>query len=250
MSEEKKGFIIYKDWCLTVLELMDDEKDELTDAELGQLMKCVFCYQALGEDTSSSMPKHVKFLFKSLLDVFNRDSEKWERIKERRKESGRKGGLAKASNSSKCYDLLETKVVEQKPIKPPKEKPPKPVSQFDDFYQAYPRKIGKQTALKAYDRALKSTTHDAIMQGVLKYKQDIKAKDTKPEYIKHPSSWLNAGCWDDDYTQPQKETINSKWASIYEAEKKKESTDVSRTQPSFIPPVAPPVFGTRQALGN
>ena len=240
MSEEKKGFIIYKDWCLTIIELMDDESDELTDDELGKLMKCVFKYQALGEDTSKSLPKHVKFLFKSLLDVFNRDSEKWEQIKERRKESGRKGGLAKASN---CHDSPKYK---EKPLfaKPKKENPPKPVSQFDEFYKAYPKKVAKPNALKAYEKALKLTTHDKIMEGVEKYKKQIQLNKTEPQFIAMPATWLNGGRWDDDYTEKQNLTINQKWASIYEAEKKKESNNVPRTQSNFIPPPIPPTLST------
>lgn len=100
MVDEKKGFIIYKDWCITILEHMEDSTDPLTDAELGKLMKCVFLYQAYGEDTSKELPKHIRYLYKSILDVFNRDLEKWEVTREKRKESGRLGGLKKANNSN------------------------------------------------------------------------------------------------------------------------------------------------------
>ena len=62
MVDEKKGFIIYKDWCITILEHMEDSTDPLTDAELGKLMKCVFLYQAYGEDISKELPKHIRYL--------------------------------------------------------------------------------------------------------------------------------------------------------------------------------------------
>lgn len=108
MLGEKKGFLIYKDWCLTILELMKDDEDPLTHKELGMLMEAVFSYQSTGEDLSKNLPKHIRFLFKNIVDVFNRDLEKWEATREKRKQSGQKGGLAKASNSSKCYDLPKT----------------------------------------------------------------------------------------------------------------------------------------------
>ena len=46
MSENKKGFVIYKDWCLTILELMKDNEDPLTHYELGLLMEAIFVYQS------------------------------------------------------------------------------------------------------------------------------------------------------------------------------------------------------------
>lgn len=111
MGDEKKGFVLYKDWCSTVLEIMADESDPLTHEELGMLMQCVFFFQVNGEDTSKELPKHIRFLFKNVVDVFNRDLEKWEKTREKRRESGKKGGLAKASKPSKCYDLLGTETV-------------------------------------------------------------------------------------------------------------------------------------------
>jgi hypothetical protein len=118
MSENKKGFVIYKDWCLTILELMKDNEDPLTHYELGLLMEAVFVYQSIGEDLSKILPKHIRFLFKNIVDVFNRDLEKWEETREKRRGSGKMGGLAKASNSSNCQDL-------SKKEKPQKEEVPK-----------------------------------------------------------------------------------------------------------------------------
>ena len=121
MSTEKKGFVIYKDWCLTILALMKDDEDPLTHVELGQLMEAIFTLQSTGEDISQSLPKHIRFLFKNIVDVFNRDLEKWEATREKRRESGKMGGLAKAGKPSKCQDLLEKNPpVEQVP-KVPKE---------------------------------------------------------------------------------------------------------------------------------
>lgn len=192
MVEEKKGFIIYKDWCITILEHMEDSTDPLTDSELGKLMKCVFLYQAYGEDTSKELPKHIRYLYKSILDVFNRDLEKWEATREKRKESGRLGGLKKANNSNQPP-------VEPVPKVPKASKPPKVPCLFEDFYALYPRKEAKQHALKAYQKAVKQVSHKTIIEGVSKYKQQIEAKQTEKQYIKQPATWLNQGCWDDDY---------------------------------------------------
>jgi hypothetical protein len=203
MVDEKKGFIIYKDWCLTILELMKDNEDPLTHSELGMLMEAVFSYQSNGEDLSKNLPKHIRFLFKNILDVFNRDLDKWQVTREKRKESGRLGGLKKANNSIKPQEVSKV----------PKEKT---VPFFDDFYSLYPKKQGKEQAIKAYQKALKKTTHEVIMAGVKNYKDQIASKNTEMQYIKQPATWLNAGCWDDDYTIETKQNladINAMWAN-------------------------------------
>lgn len=217
MLEEKKGFLIYKDWCLTILELMKDDEDPLTHSELGILMEAVFTYQSIGEDLSNKLPKHIRFLFKNIMDVFNRDLDKWEATRKKRRESGKKGGLAKASNYSKCYDLPKTECEPVAIAKVAKvAKAPKTPCLFEDFYALYPRKEAKQNALKAYQKAVKQVSHEAIIEGISKYKQQIEAKQTEMKYIKQPATWLNAGCWEDDYTTETKQNltdINAMWAN-------------------------------------
>ena len=70
---------------------------------------------------------------------------------------------------------------------------------FFQFYDLYPKKQGKQSAIKAFEKALKITTIDTILQGVNNYKAQIASKNTEMQYVKQPATWLNAGCWDDDY---------------------------------------------------
>lgn len=81
-------------------------------------------------------------------------------------------------------------------------------NQFKEFYELYPRKKEKQKALTAYLKAIKKTSHEKIMQGLRAYKEDIKKKKTETQYIKYPASWLNAGCWDDDYTITKEEPFD------------------------------------------
>lgn len=68
-------------------------------------------------------------------------------------------------------------------------------SEFEAFWAAYPRRVAKLAAKKAYDKALKLTTHEEIMAGVARYKAG------KPDYADwcHAATWLNQGRWDDEY---------------------------------------------------
>jgi hypothetical protein len=66
---------------------------------------------------------------------------------------------------------------------------------FSVFWSAYPRRIAKGAARKAFDKAIKKTTLETMLNAIKAYIQH------KPERIdfKHPSTWLNQECWDDEW---------------------------------------------------
>lgn len=69
------------------------------------------------------------------------------------------------------------------------------VLQFDDFWNAYPRKIAKPTARKAWLRAIKRADPAAIIEGAKRYAAD---PNRTPQYTKHPGPWLNDDRWADE----------------------------------------------------
>lgn len=71
---------------------------------------------------------------------------------------------------------------------------------FLEFYSLYPRKEAKQKALLAYKKAIKTVDKDTILEGLNKYIQHIEANKIERRYIKQPASWLNGGCWEDEYS--------------------------------------------------
>lgn len=71
---------------------------------------------------------------------------------------------------------------------------------FDQFWKEYPRKLGKKEAkLKFYGLSKKGIDYEKIIRGATTYKQHCKANTTALEYIKHPTTWLNGECWEDEY---------------------------------------------------
>ena len=70
---------------------------------------------------------------------------------------------------------------------------------FENFWRTYPRHIEKKSAFKAWKTALKSgATADEITAGAARY---AKYRAGEPErFTKHPSTWLNQGCWEDEYS--------------------------------------------------
>jgi hypothetical protein len=63
----------------------------------------------------------------------------------------------------------------------------------DRFWKPYPRKIGKDAARKAWKAALKRAPPETILAGLAAYRWP-----EDPQFIPHPSTWLNGGRWADE----------------------------------------------------
>lgn len=66
---------------------------------------------------------------------------------------------------------------------------------FDAWWSAYPRKIAKEAARKAYRRALKEAPAEVLLAGATRYAAD---KTRRPAFTAYPATWLNAGRWADE----------------------------------------------------
>ena len=66
---------------------------------------------------------------------------------------------------------------------------------FETFWKAYPRRIGKGHARKAFERAIKLTTLETMLEAITAY---ITHKPPRIDY-KHPTTWLNGECWADEW---------------------------------------------------
>lgn len=70
---------------------------------------------------------------------------------------------------------------------------------FEEFYAAYPRHVGKEAARRAFVKAVKNKAPAAdIIEGARRYAAATAAAGTETRYIAHPATWLNAGRWSDD----------------------------------------------------
>ena len=67
---------------------------------------------------------------------------------------------------------------------------------FEEFWQAYPRKVAVGAARKAYAKALARTQHDEIMFGLSQQLPAMRSKEKK--YIPHAATWLNQERFYDD----------------------------------------------------
>lgn len=70
---------------------------------------------------------------------------------------------------------------------------------FTEFWNAYPKKVDKAKAFRAFRSALNRAKFEDILAGVLAYRNDPKRN---PDFTKYPASWLNADAWE-NAAQPQ-----------------------------------------------
>ena len=68
-------------------------------------------------------------------------------------------------------------------------------AEFDIFWQTYPRKVGKTAAEKVFKKIALTVDTSLILDGALRYAMDPNRQD---EFTAHPTTWLNAGRWDDE----------------------------------------------------
>lgn len=66
---------------------------------------------------------------------------------------------------------------------------------FEQFWEAYPRKVGKGAALKAFEKAVKKTSAEVILAAIATW---IQKPLPEMQYIPHPATWLNQERWQDD----------------------------------------------------
>jgi hypothetical protein len=83
---------------------------------------------------------------------------------------------------------------EKNPPTPRKRGSAKSHPDFPDFWAAYPRKVGRGAAEKAFAKAIeKGASVGDIAAGL-----NRQAWPDNPRFIPHPATWLNQGRWQDD----------------------------------------------------
>jgi len=66
---------------------------------------------------------------------------------------------------------------------------------FDDFWRAYPKKVARADAMRAYVLALQHAPVEDVLRGAMRYANERGSED--PRFTKHPATWLRKACWRD-----------------------------------------------------
>lgn len=71
---------------------------------------------------------------------------------------------------------------------------------FDEFWRAYPKKVGKKAAQKAYRKA--NVPAGTLLAALERQKRSDQWSRDGGRYIPNPATWLNQGRWEDEIDDP------------------------------------------------
>lgn len=80
-------------------------------------------------------------------------------------------------------------------------------SEFDQFWECVPRKVGKDGARAAFSKARQKASLDELLDGMRRYAREREGQDA--QYTAHPASWLNKGRWQDEDAPSQADFHNA-----------------------------------------
>ena len=190
----------YFDWI--------EQTAALSDAERGRLFIAILEYARSGLEPKLDGREGILFpVFRTTIDRDNKKSAAYS-------ENGKKGGRGNKANESelKQNKANESKMpnIRHKTQDKDKDKDKdkdNSASPFESFWAAYPRKVGKQAAKKAFSKV--SVPVKTLIDAVNSQKNSEQWRKDNGQYIPNPATWLNQGRWDDVLTeagaQPTKE---------------------------------------------
>lgn len=83
---------------------------------------------------------------------------------------------------------------------------------FDEWYQAYPKHVGRGQAARAYKAALKIAEPLTLLEGVKRYAAERAGQDAK--FTALPATWLNGERWLDEASPQESSSGESKYSRI------------------------------------
>lgn len=78
---------------------------------------------------------------------------------------------------------------------------PEPIDRFDEFYTAWPKKVDKPAARRAWVKAIKRADPDTIITAAVAYRDHPHIPPR--QFIRNPATWLNGDGWNDELPPPR-----------------------------------------------
>lgn len=205
-----------------------EEMDGLTDEEYGRLIRAMQRYSIDG--TPPEITGTERLFWKRCRNVIDRYNESYEKRNSANVENGKRGGRPRkqteapetpeseenpnnpmgfSETQNNQSDFPETQKRQTKTETKAKYNiitplPPKGEG-FEDFWNAYPRKVGKQAALKTWSKLRPSAELTKAIIAAVEYQRTCPQwQKDGGQYIPNPATWLNQGRWEDDLSAPAK----------------------------------------------
>lgn len=93
-----------------------------------------------------------------------------------------------------------TELNQTEPIQTEGKPADKPPGDFEKFWSAYPKKIGKRPAKKAFGKV--TVPIETLLSAIERQKCSAQWSKDNGQYIPNPATWLNQGRWEDELDQP------------------------------------------------
>jgi hypothetical protein len=68
---------------------------------------------------------------------------------------------------------------------------------FEEFWRAYPRRVAKKDALKAWQQ-IRPNLHAKIMSAIAEQRKSEQWRKDGGQFVPYPASWLRGERWDDE----------------------------------------------------
>lgn len=181
--EERGQFTFYRSYYEALKSLPKKEREPV--------LMAIIAYALDGEITElTGIGSAIFSLVKPTLDTGRKKAE-----------SGKQGGSKPKANAKQTATEKEKeKEVEGEEEKEKEDDSPTPPTPqgFGEFWQAYPKKVGKQSALKSFANAMKTTDLQTILAAIERQKRSRQWNRDGGQYIPYPATWLNQERWEDE----------------------------------------------------
>ena len=208
-----------------------EELDGLSDEEYGRLIRAMQVYSISGEEPE--LEGVERLFWKRCRNTIDRYNESYEKRNTSNAENGRKGGrprkqavfeetqenpnnpmgFSETQNNPSVFEETQKSQTKSKtksktnsitPIAPKGEK--RSDAEFEIFWNAYPTKVGKQPARKAFNKV--KVPVETLVAAIERQKCSSQWSKDGGQYIPNPATWLNQGRWTDELPEkhePQQE---------------------------------------------
>lgn len=206
-----------------------EELDGLSDEEYGRLIRAMQVYSISGEEPE--LEGVERLFWKRCRNTIDRYNESYEKRNTSNAENGKKGGrprkpsvfeetqenqnnpmgFSETQNNPSVFEETQksqtktkTKTNSITPIAPKGAK--RSDAEFEIFWNAYPTKVGKQPARKAFDKV--KIPVETLVAAIERQKCSSQWSKDGGQYIPNPATWLNQGRWQDEILPAAKPTWN------------------------------------------
>ncbi|MCM1379531.1 MAG: DUF6291 domain-containing protein [Prevotella sp.] len=205
----KDTLILYRDWWEAIKSLPANLQPEAYNAI------CEYAFE--GTQPTEPMICAVTALMRSSID---RDKAKWQEVRKKRQEAGRKGGLKtqsqpkqdqpKEANATTCKQKQPSESKPSEPKQEPQISTPEQPSQleqdFEQFRKLYPgTKRGLKTEFENLKKKYPKTWRDIIPQllpaveRLLSHHEAAKAAGQFTPHFANLATWINNARWEEEY---------------------------------------------------